>query len=362
MKWSEISFDPVRGNHVLSTCDVSGEGITSEGLRQFEQFPHVRKLILRNNLVDSLTHLKYLRALAYLDASNNKLERALDFFPPKCKLVEGENDVGLADEVAHERPFADGDMCIGSQLVVAVLRENCISNVQDLHWHSKLQELDVSRNRITGFGTSLHRMRFLTRLNVSSNCLRDLQGVTAATSLKELVLDCNFLTDLTGIHHLQDLALLSANSNYIHSVDELKFCPRVQVVSLRDNNLRSFEQVKSFSDLEYLAEVNLQGNEVAEARDYRDTLIYLLQDVVLLDGGKVTHEDKVRAQNLFGADLASRKAYYEKYLDKPFRNYARALELPETTEEPGSSLVRDLVADAMRKAVVECMDSSLERN
>lgn len=354
MKWSDIQLDPVRGSHVFSTCDLHAEELTSKDLHQLAEYPHLQKLFVHNNRIKTLAPLAKLRALTYIDASNNSLERALDFFPRECKLVTNapEEDTTRHD---HEGAFSDGDMCIGSQLVVAVLRSNHISILEDLYWHRRLEELDLGQNRIADVGDALRNLSALRRLDLSHNCLRDLKGIEAATRLEELVIDGNYITNLGGIHNLQELVKLSARGNYIYSISEVKFCPLLQVLQLQNNNIGCFDQLRELSGLEYLSQVSFQGNGIAQTENYRDTVVFLLQQVDTVDGANVSHADKVHALNLFGEDLASRKGYYLKHIDQPFKNFCEVLAVPETQEGPGLCRIQDVVADAMRSAVVGCL-------
>ena len=135
---------------------------------------------------------------------------------------------------------------------------------------SSLRLLNLSSNHIYDLGTVLAPLVSLQSLDLSHNYIRGLQSKTlqAQSSLTYLRLDGNKFHDLTGaafqtLTFLTELRVRSCNI-FMVSEDFFAAIPRIRVLDLGKNHLVEFPSSSSFSYLQQLKHLFLDGNEFVQ--------------------------------------------------------------------------------------------------
>eukprot|EP00127_Corallochytrium_limacisporum_P004313 Clim_evm258s157 gene=Clim_evmTU258s157 len=122
--------------------------------------------------------------------------------------------------------------------------------------------------------------------------------------VKSLNLWGNELSDITLLRKIPNVEVLSLSVNHISTLEDFSHCPKLVELYLRKNNVRDINEVLHLRDLENLKVLWLSDNPLAEATDYRPTVIRTLPRLKKLDNRAVTEEERTSAQ-LEGRDLAS---------------------------------------------------------
>ncbi|XP_053271446.1 leucine-rich repeat and guanylate kinase domain-containing protein [Pleuronectes platessa] len=241
-------------NHNLSDISV------------LSNFVHLQKLELPHNKIQDLSCLSHMPYLVVLDASHNHISNFFGFQPPKnLKEVN----------FSHNRMTAMKDLSAYSSLSKLDLDHNSFSEVSGLEKCSRLAHLSLACNKIS-------RIHGLDNLPLSHLCLRGnrlerIEGLENLKSLQVLDLSLNSLSSLSGLQNLHLLGSLNLEKNLICEIQECKH----------------------IHDLLLLRDLNLLHNPVQEQRDYRLSVVYLLQHLTLLDQEEVTAREKVASVNKY---------------------------------------------------------------
>ncbi|KAI9352294.1 hypothetical protein DFJ73DRAFT_830474 [Zopfochytrium polystomum] len=154
-----------------------------------------------------------------------------------------------------------------------------ITDISRLRTFQFIQTLCLAGNSISDL-SCLGVMRYLTRLDVSNNCLREVLGfypppynleeidfsrnqikeipdLSVHRFLKAICLDDNFITEVKGLS-LRFLIHLSLARNSIASIQNLDHLP-IQYLDLSSNRISSLDGLQTLVELENL---NLSGNAI----------------------------------------------------------------------------------------------------
>ncbi len=213
---------------------------------------------------------------------------------------------------------------------------------------SKLQSLDLSRNRVRQIGgMASHRflrrivlsnncieslagfgdLRFLEFLDLSNNALSRLDGMRCA-SLRKLVISGNRVTDLGPLTGMQQLVHLEAASNQVESLEPLSACAALRSLDVRHNRLRALASLAPIMPCRWLHVLALEGNPLCAHANYREAVVFQMQKcatrmstcslglicaarrLTMLDGQVVSAEEKVKTGAAFGQEHAARQAHF----------------------------------------------------
>ncbi|XP_060930703.1 leucine-rich repeat and guanylate kinase domain-containing protein [Limanda limanda] len=241
-------------NHNLSNISV------------LSKFVHLQKLEVPHNNIQDLSCLSHMPYLVVLDASHNQISNFFGFQPPKnLKEVN----------FSHNRMTEMKDLSAYSSLSKLDLDHNSFSEVSGLEKCCRLAHLSLACNKIS----TIHGLDNLplSHLCLRGNQLERIEGLENLKSLQVLDLSLNSLSSLSG---LQNLHLLGS-------------------VNLEKNLICEIQECKHIHDLSLLRDLNLLHNPVQEQRDYRLSVVYLLQHLTLLDQEKVTAREKVASVNKY---------------------------------------------------------------
>ncbi|CEG46301.1 Protein phosphatase 1, regulatory subunit, and related proteins [Plasmopara halstedii] len=206
-----------------------------------------------------------------------------------------------------------------SHLLFVNVSKNQISDASPLLDLSYLVCVDLSKNVLKS--TPDFPQPYLQSLDVSDNQITSLQGLSSA-SLTVLKINGNGLTSLVGLQNLPSIKTLEAARNDIIDVESLAndTAPRLETLhldenkittimgietlqelktlSIQQNYIESFESIQQLRLLTKLTSLNLTGNPVTQAKDYRESVILLAPLLKHLDGETLTDEDRFAALEL----------------------------------------------------------------
>lgn len=306
-------FD-LRHAYIHFTCTnsyVRGLGILAE------RYPMLQKLELGNNLIDDLTPLEALPYLTELHVPTNRVTHVLHFFPKLC------------DE---NNRWNTGDGSYGSNLKIANLRDNRITDITDITHHDYLNEIYLDKNSIMEV-TGIEGLKHLHVLHLSDNGLERISGLNCLP-LVELVLHHNNLQVIENLEELPFLQKLDLSHNMISELSGLTECKQLKYLDVSHNKIQDVIEVDSICTLSLLCSLVLIANPCAHEDSthhlsvpnfYRAQVIMRLQSLTSLDKILVTAKEKVKATNLRGdenSDVGHREDVFRKYFPgEVFVNY-----------------------------------------
>lgn len=118
----------------------------------------------------------------------------------------------------------------------------------------------------------------LVRLNVSFNCLTQLNGIQSLQQLRSLNISHNRLTTygIEGVSSLRGLTQLICSHNRISSTEALVQLPNLQFLALHSNSISTAGDVLALSSLTKLQHLTLCKNPVCKQENWTHGIIALL--------------------------------------------------------------------------------------
>ncbi|XP_059390596.1 malignant fibrous histiocytoma-amplified sequence 1 [Carassius carassius] len=162
---------------------------------------------------------KKLRALPYELLQRGGDAVKVDLQKNRLKQITGINQLkNLTELILCRNEFTDFPVDIRGlhQLEKLYIHQNTIKTIPENVFPSleKLRFLKLSTNRLEQLPQDINRCQHLIYLNLSNNCLRDLDPVVGLSHLKELYVERNRLADLPELlFQNSSLTLFKANGN-----------------------------------------------------------------------------------------------------------------------------------------------------
>ncbi|XP_033744954.1 leucine-rich repeat and guanylate kinase domain-containing protein-like [Pecten maximus] len=249
---------------------VTVPGFSLKDIEMIEMFVHLQKVELPYNEITDLSPLSHLKYMLILDVSHNKINRLLDFEPPKnLKEVD--------------------------------LSYNEITEMSDLSQHHYLMKLNLNHNHIS----EIHGLQNCQRLNtlqLAHNKISKIQGLDCLP-IQHLDLCHNQIKRIENLETLKKLLRVNFAGNNIRSLKGLQEHDLLESIDLEDNEVIDISEVKYIQDLEMLRVLNLLRNPIQELPDYRLSILYRMQRLNELDRHRVEAEEKVASVNMFNPPL-----------------------------------------------------------
>merc|ERR1740117_2715912 len=117
--------------------------------------------------------------------------------------------------------------------------------------------------------------------------------------LKRLDLGKNRLCRIEGLEHLTRLTQLSVEDNEIDTLAGLSKLQNLMELYIGNNKITELKQVLQVKDMPKLIILDLSGNTLCTANDYRHYTVYHVRKLKVLDG--------------VGVEMAEQEAAKEKY-------------------------------------------------
>lgn len=194
---------------------------------RLERFPQVRRLRLRQNLIQRIEGLSVLAGTL----------TDLEFYDNLISHISGLDDL--------------------TNLTSLDLSYNKIKHIKNVNHLINLTDLYFVSNKISRI-EGLDGLNQLRNLELASNRIRKLENLDALPALEQLWLASNKITELTGLGALTNLRLLSVQSNRIRDLSPLKELPQLEELYMSHNGLASLEGLESNTKLRVLEISNNQ--------------------------------------------------------------------------------------------------------
>ena len=128
-------------------------------------------------------------------------------------------------------------------------------------------------------------------LNLAGNDIAKIDNLDAFTSLEKLVLSFNRITKMEGLN-IETLKWLDLSSNLLTRISPLDGLQSLERCYLSDNLLDRLDDVGNFLSCPHLTDLQLHGNPISVQQDFRIRVIRSVPGLMLLDGSRVTEEEK----------------------------------------------------------------------
>jgi len=146
--------------------------------------------------------------------------------------------------------------------------------------------IDVVRGAAGTFNLST-----IKYLNLAGNEIAKIDNLDAFVSLEKLVLSFNRITRMEGVAG-EGLKWLDLSGNLIGRIGNMEGLQGLEKCYLGDNALDRLDDVGNFLACPHLTDVQLYGNPIAAVGDFRIKVIRSVAGLMLLDGSKVSEEEK----------------------------------------------------------------------
>ncbi|CCD14695.1 unnamed protein product [Trypanosoma congolense IL3000] len=182
----------------------------------------------------------------------------------------------------------------------------------DLTWVSFLPQLRhlTLTSHLLEDATPLQQLRHLRTLNLSDNLINSTKFLEGMR-LVSLDLSENCLCEVDGISELTELRFLSLRHNLIESVVKLHNCNSLEELYLADNCIPDVRELCALQNLPKLVSMDAVGNLCAvrgnmdQLCEYRDCILYNMPKLKVLDGLPVAEADQQRARDTFAGRVSS---------------------------------------------------------
>jgi protein phosphatase 1 regulatory subunit 7 len=301
--------------------------ITSISALKLSRFPNLRRLCLRENLINSLpdlpttlteldlydnrlpTHsltssestLHLLSELENLDLSFNKIRAIPEAFAsnhPKLKnLYFVQNKISKIQGVSGLQHLRN--------LELGANRIRVIENLENL---PSLEELWLGKNKITSLSPGLSPLANLKILSIQSNRITSLEGLEHLTSLEELYISHNGIASLTTegtedkpaesyFKNNTNLRVIDISNNRIDHLTGLSHLRKLEELWASNNQIASFDEIerelggrKEEDGDTIVKTVYLEGNPVQKNNEvlYRGKVKLALPKIEQIDASKCT--------------------------------------------------------------------------
>jgi len=194
-----------------------------------------------------------------------------------------------------------------SRLVFLDLYDNQISDMTPLGPLRSLRVLMLGKNNIRSIN-GLQNMTKLDVLDIHSNRIAKINGIQHIDSLRVLNLAGNFLSEISNLKELENLTELNLRRNEITKVSSLEHCHFLQRVYLSFNKIERWQDIWCLSECASIVEISLDGNPLTENPGYRQTIIASTSRLKMLDGRRISEEEKRTAASSLKKEIEKRKA------------------------------------------------------
>ena len=231
----------------------------------------------------------------------------------------------------------------------------------DGSWRNELQDIELDHCGVRRL-QNLEGLLNLRRASFSDNELTHIEGLETCVNLRELILEENRIVRLDGLRNLVHLKRLDVGKNKLTKIEGLETLAKLTQLSIEDNEITSLaglsklvslmelyignnrvtdlKEVHHVKELSKLIILDLSGNKLCTAVDYRHYTIYHIRKLKVLDGAGVEMMEQEAAKDKYDGKLTIE--FVVERVGHSFLEHVRELNL-------AASRVRDL-GDVMSQA------------
>ncbi|XP_026546982.1 leucine-rich repeat and coiled-coil domain-containing protein 1 isoform X1 [Notechis scutatus] len=178
------------------------------------------------------------------------------------------------------------------------LMDKGIKSLAELPLSSELHTLNLHCNLIARI-ESLDHLLNLEHLDLSSNRIHWIEGLSCLANLRTLNLACNLITKVEGLEKLYNLTKLNLSYNRIDDLSGLLYLRgpnyKINHIELHSNSVNNVNHLlQCLCGLQYLTNLTLEKNEksnpVCAKIGYREILLQALPQLTILDGKNIFGE------------------------------------------------------------------------
>ncbi|XP_067941683.1 centriolin-like [Watersipora subatra] len=230
------------------------------------------------------------------------------------------------------------------------LTEELIKNtVKDTPLNSitilKLNFSELSGKRIKVI-ENLEKLHRLHTLNLANNIIERLERLDALTRLKDLDVSHNRIVKIEGLEKLVNLVSLNLEGNQIDAIPSW-FSKRLKALRnlrLASNNIMSLQEIRKLRGLPNLTFLTIAHNPCCELPHYRLYIIFHLRTLDVLDGKRITAEERAEAARRFDQEEIEALHLEVNEMQQKFEhlqdNHNRSLQELERSQRSDSQLVK----------------------
>eukprot|EP00931_Biecheleriopsis_adriatica_P065110 TRINITY_DN39743_c0_g1_i1.p1 TRINITY_DN39743_c0_g1~~TRINITY_DN39743_c0_g1_i1.p1 ORF type:complete len:1541 (+),score=395.74 TRINITY_DN39743_c0_g1_i1:64-4686(+) len=247
------------------------------------------------------------------------------------------------------------------------------SDLSSSDWRAKVEQIDLRRMGLTGT-SGLGYFPKCQSLRLCNNCLTSLEGLPDLPCLEEFAAERNSLCSLKGLSKFQELQRLDVGGNHLTDVLDLSKLSKLSQLSLEDNfvdSLDTFAQLHSLMEL-YLSNnvieelravlllkqlpkliiLDLSGNDLCSATDYRHYTIFHLRRLKVLDGAPVSQAEQQEADGKFSGKVTM-ELLEDKLGPSPSCYNFRTVDLSNQGLRELGQLINDEIFPSLRELILD---------
>lgn len=141
------------------------------------------------------------------------------------------------------------------------LSSNKIKNLKGISQFTNLRVLKLDNNIIKNIPALIKKLTNLEELSIANNHLKNLENLDTLPNLKFLNLESNLIRDITALKALINLEFLNLDNNYLNSIELLGDLKNLKKLILSNNHLKEISAVENNSSIQ---ELYLCNNFISE--------------------------------------------------------------------------------------------------
>jgi len=136
-------------------------------------------------------------------------------------------------------------------------------------------------------------LRRITHLNLHSNAIRKIEGLSSLAALQTLILSFNEIARIEGFEKTTTLTKLDLSYNQVRRLEGLKTLSTLSHLAMNSNHIHRAEDLSMLRKyVPNLSALNFTANPVCEMKSYRHYVLRRLLKLEVLDGVAVTPEEQ----------------------------------------------------------------------
>jgi len=229
-------------------------------------YPHIRYVYLSANQLEDLSPLGSMKYMLSLDCNRNKVEK-LNIQPMEY-------------------------------LQILDLSYNKVNTFEGLQ-HPRLKTLNLNSNRITNLD-SMKTISFnnLEVLELRSNGIETLTGLTALPRLKKLYISQNRISNISPLASLKTLETLHIRENEIVNLTGLLELENLIEINLRQNLIADLAEFDHLVNAKKLLKVSVIDNPVNDDEEIRIRLLLKIGSLLRINKLEVSEEERIEVKEL----------------------------------------------------------------